>query len=96
MFRTIACRADGKQTGSENRLHVSGPIKCMSNKIEILKYGCSQARLDGAVPEYQNICRCPESLDGNGMRGTTALAQHTRVRPECQSFPSFSRAHFPM
>lgn len=67
---SILHRADGKQTGSENRFHVSGP-RYKIDMREILERGSSQVKRDGTVPEYRTICRCP----GNLVRGRDAEAQ---------------------
>jgi hypothetical protein len=42
MFLSISHKVGGKQTGSENRLHVSGPMRTYGDEVEILGHGSSQ------------------------------------------------------
>ncbi|KAE9375022.1 hypothetical protein N431DRAFT_223879 [Stipitochalara longipes BDJ] len=87
-FPSILHRANGKYTGSGNRLHVSGPIDAGVTRWRSRDAGARRSGVMTLYPNIKQYARLPNTWDGNGCRGTTAPAQHARVRADCFLSPA--------
>ena len=91
MLPSISHRAGGKCTGSENRLHVSGPMDAGVTSRRSWDAGGRRSSVIVPYPslkQYAAVQPVPDTWNGSGCRDTTASAQHNRVRADYQCIRS--------
>jgi hypothetical protein len=88
MLPSISRRAGGKCTGSENRLHVSGPMDAGVTRRRSWDAGGRRSGVIIPYPNAKQYAAVPDTWNGSGCRDTTASVQRNRARADYQCIRS--------